>query len=1107
MNLPNQTPDEDSDLVEQAIAEYLDAVDQKVPLDVPSWLARYESIRTELVAFLQSDQEFAEAFSAPQASRERMLDATWEMTTQTPLSAPSPPPFWLGPSSQVGPYQLRKLLGAGGMGRVFEAQDPTGTLVAVKVLSPQWKNSTESLQRFKQEGKIASTINHPRCVFVREVDEDQGNPYIVMELMTGKTLKDLVQESGMVSVSRAVQAILDVLDGLEEAHSHGMIHRDIKPANCYLESNGRVKLGDFGLARSIDDNSDLTRTGEFVGTPLFASPEQVKGQAIDARSDIYSICATLYYLLAGQAPFAGNSPTSVIAKIVSEDPTPLRHWNPQVPTLLERIVMRGLKRDPKARQQTVAELKEALEPFVTGRNALAAWGRRFAAFCLDSLLTAGFGATMTQVIEVSQPVPVLPLATYLCFILPVLVYHFALEGVGSASLGKRLLRLQIVNRKTGEKPSRRRMVFRTLSGILLLGVLTDLTLYALFPLDTQDPQSVSNWIIAQWTGYTLSYAILLSPMLFHRRYRILLHDWISGTMVVDRPSVSPQQSLAGAAAHYRLPLLAASSYPTKLGELSVTGLIATSGTHSWLAGRDERLGREVWILLRPNSEPEFPATRRQCARSTRLRWLTNGSEGSWQWDAFLATSGAPLKHWSAPESPLNWKTTRAILKQLLEELEHSSQEGSAVNLQSLDQLWMDSRGRMVLVDWSPSDARLHPLTPSPNSLPNTTPTRELLCETARQALCGKSFPIAGPHPPISAVVPLHVRELLATLSTDPPSNKASSPAASSQAASSQAASFQAASSQAAEFQPAEFLLALESHATRATEPTFENRLLGLGILAIPGLMLLGAMASLARIGNLLILEKISDQMVAPVAVEWLLENESQIQELDLGQANGFPSPMELRSWLDQQPSLRDLRLKEYNERYDGMDSLSRLVAEGSDLQAAPQNRLEKVSVQRQGNRLIAMDWKRDGQQTPLDMQSLKRIVKAPSEAKPAQLLRRSPFTLLVIGSFPMLLWIGWAGLTSGGLSMWISGLRIVQADGSPAPFLLRFLRAVVAGLPFLALQAFMVWNDLHHPDRLWASDIAQQIWLWLFFAYAIFIVAFPRRAPHDWLLGTCLVPK
>lgn len=1081
MSALNQPHDDSSDLVEQAIAEYLEAIDNRIPLDEQDWLKRHASIRAELIEFLESEKEFGEAFPSNSSTSESILDATVDMPSNSASSSPVKQTTFLGPNSKIGPYKLGKLLGAGGMGRVFEAVDPNGTLVAVKVLSPKWTNSSESLQRFKQEGKIASTINHPRCVFVKAADEDNGTPYIVMELMTGKTLKDLGQESGKLPVSKAVEAIMDVLDGLEEAHVHGMIHRDIKPGNCYLESNGRVKLGDFGLARSIDDSSDLTRTGDFVGTPLFASPEQVKGYSVDVRTDIYSICATLYYLLAGQAPFSGGSPTSVIAKIVSEDPTPLRELNPQVPLLLERVIMRGLRKDRKARFQSAAELKQALEPFVSGRSALAAWGRRFAAFGLDSTLTGCLGAITAQLIDIQKPEEILPLTVYLSLLLPVVLYHFVFEGVGSASLGKRLLRLQIVNRKTGEKPSRLRMFLRTLVGILLLGVLTDLSLYTFHRLSGHAIQNVSNWMIVQWIGYTICYIMLLSPILFHRRYRMLLHDWISGTMVIDRPRPSPQQSLAGAASNYRLPLLAASAYPAKFGEFNIHGLICSSGSNAWLAGRNEQLGRNVWILLRPTSEPEFSATRRNCDRSTRLRWLTNGREGNWQWDAFLATSGAPLKHWSAPESPLDWKSTRAILKQLLEELEQSSQEGTSVNIQTLDQVWMDSRGRIVLIDWSPSDASLHLFNQASAQI-QSDQTKGVLCETARQMLCGKSLPIAGPHPPISAIVPIHIRKLLSSVTTDHPSK-------------------------ATPFQPSQFLQTLESNSNRSTEPTFENRLLGLGFLAIPGLLLVGTMASLSRIGNHLILEKITDQLVAPLAVDWLLNHETELESLSKDIDKGLPSVEELRAWQDKQGSLVDRHLKEYEVRYAGLGSFAKIVADESNLIDDPKVQLAHVTIELQDKGLVAKDWKREGTLTRIDMQGLKRIVNATPEAKPISLLRRSPFRILVVTNFPILLWILWAAITSGGISMWISGLRIVQSDGSPVSFSLRCIRALLAGIPFLTLQSFITWNDLHYTDRLWASAVAHQALMWLFLVYVILIVAFPRRAPHDWLLGTFLVPK
>ncbi|MFN7841178.1 MAG: serine/threonine-protein kinase, partial [Pirellula sp.] len=139
------------------------------------------------------------------------------------------------------------------------------------------------------------------------------------------------------------------MDGLIAAHSLGMIHRDIKPANCYLDDDGNVKIGDFGLARSLVSNSDLTQTGAFLGTPLFASPEQLLGQTVDARSDIYSLSATLYYLLAGKAPFESPNAAQVIARIASSDPPSFKSVGVEVPPSLEQIVMKGLSRDASKR--------------------------------------------------------------------------------------------------------------------------------------------------------------------------------------------------------------------------------------------------------------------------------------------------------------------------------------------------------------------------------------------------------------------------------------------------------------------------------------------------------------------------------------------------------------------------------------------------------------------------------------------------------------------------------------------------------------------------------------------------------------------------------------
>ncbi len=166
-------------------------------------------------------------------------------------SAPELPPEETTPA-EIGGYKLLRLIGAGGMGRVFEAQSlATGQKVAVKLLSSRFTNNPVSLERFRQEGRLASQISHPRCVFVLAADTENDRPYIVMELMQGETLRDLLQRRGPLPPQEAIAVILDVIEGLQEAHQLGVIHRDVKPSNCFLMADGHVKVGDFGLSKSL----------------------------------------------------------------------------------------------------------------------------------------------------------------------------------------------------------------------------------------------------------------------------------------------------------------------------------------------------------------------------------------------------------------------------------------------------------------------------------------------------------------------------------------------------------------------------------------------------------------------------------------------------------------------------------------------------------------------------------------------------------------------------------------------------------------------------------------------------------------------------------------
>jgi hypothetical protein len=315
--------------------------------------------------------------------------------SHVPDSAAGPDPV----ARTVGGYRLLRRLGRGGMGTVFEAEETAGgRRFALKLIAPGQELSADSVERFRREGRLASALAHPRCVFVYAADEDAGRPYIVMELMPGETLADVVRRRGPLPPGEAVAKILDVLDGLCEAHRLGVVHRDVKPSNCFLEADGRVKVGDFGLSKSLAGDTKVTGTGSFLGTPAFASPEQVRGEAAGPQSDVYSLAATLYFLLTGRAPFEGADAVATLARIVSDPVPPLRTLRPELPVSLDRAVLRGLERDRHRRWRDLDAFREALLPFLPGRQDAAGPGVRLAAFLADcALLTVG-GALLSLLV-------------------------------------------------------------------------------------------------------------------------------------------------------------------------------------------------------------------------------------------------------------------------------------------------------------------------------------------------------------------------------------------------------------------------------------------------------------------------------------------------------------------------------------------------------------------------------------------------------------------------------------------------------------------------------------------------------------------------------------
>jgi uncharacterized RDD family membrane protein YckC len=206
-----------------------------------------------------------------------------------------------------------------------------------------------------------------------------------MELMPGGTLQDQLKARGRLPVAEAVDQILEIIDGLEAAHKVGVLHRDMKPSNCFLDEAGHAKVGDFGLSRTLESDTKLTITGSFLGTPSYASPEQVRGRELDVRTDIYSVGATLYALLTGKPPFEAAQVGEVLARIVSEPPTPFSHHSARIPAGLERIVFRSLTKDRDKRYPSYAALRAELLPYSSSATTPVTLARRFGAFILDYL--------------------------------------------------------------------------------------------------------------------------------------------------------------------------------------------------------------------------------------------------------------------------------------------------------------------------------------------------------------------------------------------------------------------------------------------------------------------------------------------------------------------------------------------------------------------------------------------------------------------------------------------------------------------------------------------------------------------------------------------------
>lgn len=597
---------------------------------------------------------------------------------------PVPPPLL---PFDFGGYRVIQLLGRGGMGAVYEAEHlETRRRVALKVLG-QSIDSPDARKRFLREGRLAASISHPNSVYIYGTEEIDGAPVISMELAAGGTLRDLIKQRGPLPPREAVDAILQVIAGLETAYGGGVLHRDVKPANCFVTPGGAVKVGDFGLSVSTlaRNDSQLTASGVMLGTPSYAPPEQLRADELDVRADIYSVGATLYALLTGHAPFEGDNAVQVVAAVLDKQPAAI----PGIPATLAQVVMKCLEKKREARFSNYAELREALLPFSAEAATPAPLGLRFVAGVIDSVVTflpyLGYlvlaGSDLVNDWLGTRDVR---LFSYVLFyFLVTLAYYGIAEGLWGAGLGKLLCGLQVVRPGLGT-PGIPRATIRAL--ILSSSEILAYSAQLIF----MDAATVRSRVAEdQWlfSDYSWIVFLLLFVTMRQRNGFAAVHDLATGTRVIVKARSHARPRLEVPAV--TIPTDSAS----RLGPYLVTGSLPIE---KWSNAYDELLRRPVWIKQVSAATPPLSEVRRSISRPGRLRWLAGTRGAEIGWDAYEAPNGRRLTE--LKQGSQSWAAVRYWLADLTQEIEAASDEGSLPAHITLDHVWLTGDGRAVLLD-------------------------------------------------------------------------------------------------------------------------------------------------------------------------------------------------------------------------------------------------------------------------------------------------------------------------------------------------------------------------------------------------------------------------
>ena len=294
-------------------------------------------------------------------------------------------------------YELDGVVGRGGMAEVYRARDlRLDRVVAIKTLRADLARDATFQARFRREAQSAASLNHPSIIAVFDTGEDRSTgtpvPYIVMEFVEGKTLREILRQERKLPPERALELTDGILRALDYSHRGGIVHRDIKPANVMITRNGDVKVMDFGIARAMADSAaTMTQTAQVIGTAQYLSPEQARGERVDARSDLYSTGCVLYELLTGQPPFTGDSPVAIAYQHVREEPIPPSQLDPSIPAWADAIVLKSMAKDPAMRYQSAAEMRADIQRALSGMPIESSATQTMA------MNNGAYGATQTMV--------------------------------------------------------------------------------------------------------------------------------------------------------------------------------------------------------------------------------------------------------------------------------------------------------------------------------------------------------------------------------------------------------------------------------------------------------------------------------------------------------------------------------------------------------------------------------------------------------------------------------------------------------------------------------------------------------------------------------------